>query len=340
MTTSGSVKRSYRAFYCSKCKCTYSPDLDLTAEPISERCRYLATYYCANMPFKQAQATFQHIHRLPISASWLQTLIKPIAKAARDSLLKEVEPEFFPSEKDWHVVQIDGSHVPLKSSWEEAKTAVVGRLSESGKIKSRWYHATKGGASVFERDLKTLFQKRKIDPDRLIVMGDGAPWIWKLYGRQCPKAVQILDFYHASQHLAEVMELIWGVGSVVAKDEHAYLRKILKNDADGVEQVINYINNHINKDSLKREDIQKRLSANLNYFQTHKHRMRYAFFRSKGLPIGTGLVESTQKWLLQARMKRPGMHWSRKGAAWMVGLRVHLANKMLEKWYKRAMVAH
>jgi hypothetical protein len=289
------------------------------------------------MPFKQAARALLALHRLAVSASWLQKLIKPIAKQAHKDLLRECQEPLQNDDKEWSVMQMDGSQVPLKSSWEEAKSMVIGNLSktERGKIHSRWYHATKSGVTVFERDAKKVLRQRNVDLNRLICMGDGAPWIWKMYKRLAPNAVQILDFYHASEHVFEIMTLIYGTGSDLADEEHRRMSKVLKDTPDGPEQIMACIERHIGNKSLAAEEVQKRLNANLTYFRTHKERMRYAFFKAKGWPIGTGLVESTQKWLLQARIKRPGMHWSRPGVSRMIGLRVQMANQTLEGWFKR-----
>jgi len=117
-------------------------------------------------------------------------------------------------------------------------------------------------------------------------------------------------------------------------DEIDRLCHILKHDPDGPEQIISYIKRHTSNKSLRTKQ-KEVLERELKYYERNKKRMRYQWYRAKGLPIGTGLVESTQKWLIQARMKRAGMHWSRTGARRILALQVHLANKTYETWFER-----
>ncbi len=126
---------------------------------------------------------------------------------------------------------------------------------------------------------------------------------------------QILDFYHASEHLNEVARAWYGDGSARAKRwVEARERDLL---SDCVETVIRSIISWRPVDQEAREVRRK----NLIYFETNKERMRYATFKSQGFHIGSGLVESACKTVVGQRLKQSGMRWSEPGAEAMLQLR-------------------
>ncbi len=126
---------------------------------------------------------------------------------------------------------------------------------------------------------------------RQVVLGDGARWIWNLADELFPRATQIVDLYHAKEHLSEVARAIYGSPSDLATvwTEQRY------------------------------EELEARKAA--AYFQRNRHRMRYDRFRAEGLCTSTGVVEAGCKVVVGHRLKRAGMHWSLDGANAILALR-------------------
>jgi hypothetical protein len=146
-------------------------------------------------------------------------------------------------------------------------------------------------------------------------LGDGASWIWRSFGNHYPDAVQILDFFHASEHLNEVARAWYGEGTEratrwVKAREHDLL-------SDRVETVIRSIRSW----RPAEEDAIQIRRTNLGYFTTNKERMRYARFKARGYHIGSGVVESACKTVVGQRLKQSGMHWSEIGAEAILHLR-------------------
>ena len=137
----------------------------------------------------------------------------------------------------------------------------------------------------------------------LIFLGDGAVWIWNLVGKYYPQAVQILDWFHAEEHLEAVAEAAF---TDLAK-RAAWLEPVTQNLWDGqVEEVIQAC-------QALAETCQKASQAS-SYFSNNCQRMRYDRFRSAGYMIGSGTIESACKQIVTQRLCLPGAQWEVEGA--------------------------
>ena len=134
----------------------------------------------------------------------------------------------------------------------------------------------------------------------VIVLADGARWIWHMVSDLLPHAEQILDFSHAKQYLWEAAKIIYGEGSAFVarwvKEREALLLD------DKVAHVITHLHAFL--------DIRPTLAPILHYFEQNQTRMRYGTYRQKGYFIGSGAIESAGKQLAAGRIKGPGMRWN------------------------------
>ena len=217
-------------------------------------------------------------------------------------------------------VGVDGTCVLTRGGgWREAKTGVIYETEEGdGEVRIRrpQYLATLERAESFgEQVYAAAFDRGVENAEEVVALGDGAPWIWKSFAHHYPDAVQILDFYHASEHLNEVARAWYGEGTDKARRwVEARERDLL---SDCVDTVIRSILSWRPVDDNARE-IRRN---NLVYFETNKERMRYATFKAQGYHIGSGLVESACKTVVGQRLKLSGMRWSEPGAEAMLHLR-------------------
>ena len=139
----------------------------------------------------------------------------------------------------------------------------------------------------------------------LIFLGDGAVWIWNLVSRYYPKAIQIVDWYHAEEHL----ELVAALAFSDPQERSRWLEDVTQALWDGqVEQVIRTCQ------ALASSCPDARKAA--NYFYTNAERMRYDRFRAAGYMIGSGSVESACKQIVTHRLKLPGAQWIVEGAVY------------------------
>jgi hypothetical protein len=162
---------------------------------------------------------------------------------------------------------------------------------------------------------------------RRAVLGDGAKWIWNLATEYFPDAIQIVDRFHAKQHLSDVAKAVWGATSAEqkpwAKARHDEL------DAGKIDAVLVALAPHIDGVKEARECA--------DYVRTNRHRMRYADFRAAGLCTSTGVVEAGCKTGIGTRCKRAGMRWTVKGANAIIALRCcKLSGRFEDFWERRS----
>jgi hypothetical protein len=148
-----------------------------------------------------------------------------------------------------------------------------------------------------------------------VVMGDGAEWIWNIREDQFPDAIEIVDLYHARQHL-------WDLGGKLHPgDEPVKRRWVMAHkdllDDGKIEQLVAQLRALPCDDPTLAESIQKEA----NYFEGNAKRLRYPEFRRQGLFVGTGVIEAGCKTLIGTRLKRSGMFWTVRGANAVIALR-------------------
>jgi hypothetical protein len=134
----------------------------------------------------------------------------------------------------------------------------------------------------------------------VIVLADGARWIWNMVEDLLPHAVQILDFSHAKEYLWDAAKIIYGEGSAFVTPWVKERETLLLEDQ--VPQVITHLQAFL--------DLRPALAPILHYFEQNQGRMRYGTYRQKGYFIGSGAIESAGKQLAAGRIKGPGMRWN------------------------------
>jgi len=165
---------------------------------------------------------------------------------------------------------------------------------------------------------------------KLIVLGDGAKWIWGTAEENFPGATEIVDLYHAREHLAKVAKLVYGVQ---APKSQAWLSARREELDDGkVEAVVAAMGRPRLQDGGAQEEVQ----TEMEYFRGNAERMRYAKFRSQGLFVGSGVVEAGCKTIFGQRLKLSGMHWTVSGANAIIALRCcQMSGRWEEFWESR-----
>ena len=190
---------------------------------------------------------------------------------------------------------------------DEASTTYVGAIER---------------AKAFGWRIYTEAVRRRLPrAEQVIVLGDGAPWIGGIAEEHFPSAVQIVDLYHAREHLASVSKMVYGQGTVAAKRWAAARCQEL--DAGRVEAVVTALKKLHPRGPEAQHEVRKAIA----YFQTNAHRMRYAEFRRRGFFVGSGVVEAGCKTLIGLRLKQSGMQWTVRG-----GQRYHRTPLLRTQW--------
>lgn len=163
-----------------------------------------------------------------------------------------------------------------------------------------------------------------------VAMGDGAEWIWNLAQLHFPEAIQIVDLYHARQHLWNVARLLH------PGDEAGQKRWILRHqpklDEGKIEKLVSYLRSLRPASPELAETIRKEAE----YFQRNAQRMRYPEFRRQHLFVGSGVIEAGCKTVIGSRLKQSGMFWTVRGANAIIALRCcHLNSRFESYWEDR-----
>jgi hypothetical protein len=159
------------------------------------------------------------------------------------------------------------------------------------------------------------------------MIGDGAAWIWNLAREHFYDSRQIVDWYHAKEHLMEAGHLLKGEGSP-AKTAWCNARETSLFQGDAV-----WIARELAAAARDRPSVAQELEKEAGYFSKNQRRMTYQEMREDGWAIGSGMVESAGK-QFKARFAGPGMHWSRSGAEKLIPIRAAImSGRFDELWH-------
>jgi hypothetical protein len=229
------------------------------------------------------------------------------------------------------VVETDGVMVRYRDGWHEVKLGLVGG-QVAGELRALSYVAAREGPEAFGPRLLAEAARRGAlavvgweGPGgslatlrRVIVLGDGAPWIWNLAAEHFGERVEIVDFYHAAEHAWAVAHALFGEGTVLAaRWAHFALLALAHEGAASLLALLDATR-------AATPGATTVLQRERQYFRTHAARMDYPTFRDRGLPLGSGAVESAGRHLVQLRLKRAGARWSDEGGKGVLAVRCRL----------------
>jgi hypothetical protein len=321
------IRRAY--YYCSECGRGFAPldaVLGLDRGATSLHIRDKIARVSAMAPFGRGASELEALCGVRVSAKTFERVAELVGKRIDDEVCAQEKhilsglaniPEIAP---DRLYVTIDGATVPILDSWKESKVGAVYEtfVDKDGEVQARdvEHVATMGDAEVIGDRIYTLAFRRGVERAKdVVVLADGGRWIWKQAKLNFPKAVQILDFYHATEHLGEVARAWYGSDN---PKMNQWLQRSKTDFLDGrFERVIKSIQawRPVEAEQIKLKH------DNIGYFRRNRSRMRYDEYLAQGLHIGSGIAESACKCLVQARLKQSGMRWSPDGAAAMLQLR-------------------
>ncbi len=164
-----------------------------------------------------------------------------------------------------------------------------------------------------------------------VVIGDGAEWIWNLVALHFSDAIQIVDLYHARQHLWEVARKLYPHDEGEQKAWMKIHQKRLL-DRGKIEKLVGALRS-IESDN---SEVMKKIRTEADYFERNAERMRYPKFRGQHLFVGSGVIEAGCKSVVAFRLKRSGMFWTVRGANAILALRCcHLNGEFEDYWQER-----
>jgi len=335
-TVCGSLQLERRVYYCQLCGEMRAPldeRLGVAQGGMTPGLMRLVCRTALELPFQQSQHLLSDtLGFTPCSAREMERI------AGRHGQLLESSPQSemalqAPSPKSAkYCLAIDGTMIPglpdpiaHRLCWHEVKLAVGFDPQE---VRMPFYIAGREDVESFGQRLWRQLQHRGLDQNSFqLILGDGAPWIWNLADLHLPGVPQLLDFYHAAEHLFATAELLWST----VKASRWWQRRLaqlkqgeLSNFFDALQRLARSYPN-IDSDSSP-----KRL---LQYFRDNQQRLRYEWATRERLPIGSGAVESGAGHIVQQRLKQSGMRWSDPGAQAILNLRtLHRSGDFEQYW--------
>ena len=165
-----------------------------------------------------------------------------------------------------------------------------------------------------------------------VVMGDGSHWIWNIADQHFPGAIQIVDLYHAREHLWELVRRVYPADESAQK--RWLLRKLDWLENGQIEKLVAALRKLA--DANTSPEVVKAITNEAEYFDANQDRMRYPDFRKKNLFVGSGVIEAGCKTVIGSRLKRSGMFWTVRGANAIIALRCScLSGKFEAYWEER-----
>jgi len=319
------VRRAY--YYCRSCGRSFIPFDErngFKGSSFSLRVREIATKLGSSLTFRESSEILRDLG-IEISSSQLRRFTEGFGgyifgEVSSGGILfggGEIEGEMY--------VEADGTEVRTLSGFKEAKLGVI---FDGDKSRVRYLGSFLGSerfGDILWRGSEVLGVGRS---DRVIVIGDGARWIWNISLTNYPGSIEVVDFYHACEHLWEVGRVFYGEGSKGCKE---WAEREVENLRDGkVEVVLEDMRSLMGV----KKDLDELLEREIGYFSGNRDRMRYDDFLKMGLSIGSGVVESGCKHVIGIRLKRPGMRWKLENAESILQVRIANLNGSFDEYWE------
>ncbi len=330
------LERAY--YFCRTCGQGWLPldeQLGLTAAQVTPALYEVAVTCGSVAPPEEAAELLALVAGIGLSPKSIERYTKTVGRAtdrALDQRAQAPETDTTPErpsrpalpERPYNI-QLDGGMLRMRdSTFREVKVACLfdGRdLAElhAGRreLLRKHYEAHLGGP---ERLGQLAYAATRaygvaVDGANALSQGDGAPWVWNLVEEHWPRALEVLDYYHLSEHLHACAQALWGVGSERARQ---WARRVgedaLGSDATAVLRALG----RLRPTSARGQQAVAELRR---YVERHAHRMRYGELRQQGYAVASAAVESAIHGVVQRRLKRPGQRWSEPGAQQILAAR-------------------
>jgi hypothetical protein len=245
-------------------------------------------------------------------------------------------------------IEMDGTSVPVVPTEMEGRQGKNGEQAHSREVKlgafftqttvdeegrpvrdeaSTTYTGAIETAEQFGRRLYTeAWERGWSRADKKVVLGDGAVWIWNIADREFPGAIQIVDLYHAREHL-------WDLAGQLFADEKEKKRWAARMqatlDAGKIEQIVRILRSF----PTPHPDLAEILRTEADYFERNAERMRYPHFRQQKLFVGSGVIEAACRTVIAQRLKLSGMFWTVRGANAIIALRCSRLNHRFDDYW-------
>lgn len=280
---------------------------------------YLGQQEC----YESASTTLEYLLHVKVNGMQIQRQVMKYGSEIEE-VLHQPTPCVELKENEKVYAMMDGAMIlTRKLGWKEVK---LGRVFtekslhiESEKrnwIRSSEYVGHLGDHKSFENKFSLIVDKYECLKSNLVFINDGARWIWNYIDAEFPNSTQILDYYHAVEHLSSFAKLYF-----FKKETKEYrgwfeqIKRLLKEK--GIDSVLK----EIKELKQKTPTVEQERAKLIAYCEKNKKRMDYPKFIKQGLLIGSGAIEAAHRNVTQKRLKLSGQRWSIDGAQNIINLR-------------------
>ena len=362
-TMVGPIQFERPYFYCRPCRFGYYPYDD--ALGVVAGCKQLdmqkaAANLVTEVPYDTAQALFGDLTGVPFGSERMHTVANQVAEGltvlevapSREEITRRVAAV---AAGRWRrpvlVLGIDGASVPTRP--DSAREPQKGRRRTRAK-RARWrgqwrdakgfrFYLLDGERIVHvlswhqvqnEEQLGEALKQIKeagVIPEaqvRLCVVCDGAEWIWKHVQALFPQARQVLDYYHCAQYLHRVAKAHYGASVQAVEWVEATMTRLYLGK-------VGLVLGGLKRMQAQSDEAAQAITNCWNYLDEHRGRTNYRQFRRGGYPLGSGGVESSNKFICHVRLKRSGAWWYEANSNHMLALRCAKYNGTLDQVFIR-----
>jgi hypothetical protein len=364
LTIVGPVRLSRPYYLCSRCHVGQFPvdvELDIENTEFSPGVRRMQALVGQQVPFDRGREQMQMLAGLEVTTKSVErtaeTIGGDIVQREQEEIQKALQldlPVITGEPMPIQYVQMDGTGVPVvkketagrqgkteglpahtreakwgcvftQTTWDREGCAI--RDSDSTTYTGAIETAVEFGKRIYREAWKRGWSRAK----KKVVIGDGAEWIWHLVAEHFPGAIQIVDLYHARQHLWEVARQLYPHEEVKQKAWMKVHQKRLL-DQGKIEKRVGVLRS-IDPANLQ---MAEKIRTEADYFERNAERMRYPQFRRQHLFVGSGVIEAGCKTVIGTRLKQSGMFWTVRGANAILALRCsHLNDRFEDYWEER-----
>ena len=367
LTAVGPVEVSRPYYGCPHChvgQCPADVELDIEHTEFSPGVRRMQALVGQAAPFDHGREQMKVLAGLAVTAKSVERTAEGIgADIAQREASRETPPFDLPVVAAAPIpilyLQMDGTGVPVvKKETVGRQGKIAGQPAHTREVKlgciftqtasdkkgypirapaSTTYTGAVETAEEFGRRLYREAGKRGWSRALLrVVMGDGAEWIWNLAALHFPGATEIVDLYHARQHLWELARRLYPNDE---PKQRAWMKVHQKRllDKGKIEKLVGMLRAL----QASNSQIAEKIRTEADYFERNAQRMRYPKFRRQHLFVGSGVIEAGCKTVVASRLKRSGMFWTVRGANAILALRCSLLNGRFEDYWedRRAAIA-
>jgi len=349
----------YRCPHCHQGQSPADAELDIENTESSPGVRRMQALVGHQAPFDHGRAQMKLLAGLEVTTKAVErnaeAIGEDIARSEQQEIRKAVQldlPVIVGEPIPILYAQMDGTGVPVvKKETQDRRGKAAGQPAHTREVKlgcvftqttwdqegyairdpdSTTYTGAIETAEEFGRRLYLEAWNRGWNrAEKKVLIGDGAEWIWNLAAEHFPSAIQIVDLYHARQHLWELARKLYPQNQARQKAWIKIHQKRLL-DKGKIETLV---------ESLRAIDcvdaeLAETLRTEIGYFQQNAERMRYPKFRKQHFFVGSGVIEAGCKTVVGCRLKRSGMFWTVRGANAILALRCSHLNRRFEDYWE------